>query len=1714
MKTKYILLVIFLIGLEIICNAKIIAKDNNPFSKNNFFIENKGQWNHTVRYLLQTNNYNAWITDFGIVYDYFEFFNDTVDNTVGKKGDVIIMKFESSFSEKSIFETKDELITKYNYFIGDDESKWAANVALFKEVTVKNIYDGIDVRYYVDENNGNNLRYDFELQPFANPNDIKYSFVGAEKIAVNQNGELEIHTKNKTFKHTNLLAYQLDENNNQKIIFSEFVVSEISNMQIGRMQYAPTSIQLCDRRGVLHTPIDTNTPNDAKQSFVAFNLGAYDKSKKLVIDPLIYSVLLGSVEAEFGYGIATDSAGCAYVVGEVFSPKFPTTSGSYSTNHNNGYNVVINSDAFVSKIDKTGKQIIFSTFLGGTKRDIARYIRVDDDFNIYVVGETNSVDTILPHRAFPRLSSNSTLATLKDGWNTFVTKLSPMGNQLKFSMLLGGDYNDNSGGLELIKNNAGVATDVVVAVAYSKNVTGSISDCYIAVIDSAGSQIKYEKFIGGNSSDIPKSLTVDTEKNIYVAGNTSSANFPVSTNAFQKNLKGANDIFVTKLDSTLSEIIFSTFFGGTKNDIVSCISIDSDNKVYITGHTFSADFPMTPNAYKSGTLKADSANIFVTKFNQNGSGLEYSATITSEKQNFSTGIVVDKNKNAHITGYTTSTDFPTTWDAFFTEYSQFGDAIYSVFDSTGSELIFSSFIGGSQYEYAHGLALDKISSAYICGATTSQRNFPYSQIFSDLVIRLDTVVTVSDSIWVIDTIFYNPITNKYDTIGWYEPTKYDTSFVNRNVPNLGSYDIFVFKASYKPYPGELVTNINAFGTMFCLGDVLDITLETPHGFYYPDNIFRIQISDADGNFSPNSTVIGSLRADKGGIIRIIFPASLVPSNKYRIRAISTNPRSIGEDNGIDLDISPPRIVLDSNNIPKSFCSGEQIQVSFSTNPCFNTNNNFILQLSDTAGSFANPIILATVANNQNTFTVNISDTIKLSKNYKIRVVSTSPQIISNALNIAIVVPAISFDSIDFSSILSLCADDIFDFEFNATNCFFANNIFYLILSDSSGNFSNSAFSNSDTVGNITSGGSFYNLIIEGKISKNILFSENYKMKIVSTNPKIEAILGLNFVIGKPYISTENLDGISLCKDLETTLLLNTNNCFDDENVFEFLIKIGNDFVKIGETKPNEKNIPLKIPNNFLYDTATAIVKSTLPETQTNEFKIKIALPEVEIISHQPIELCKNDNFTIHYLTNGCFKDTVNITVELSKNDTSFSNPTVIGIGKIFNNSGTVSNTVNAKLPDEIDEYAKYFIRFVSATNDFQPKIFQLNINPTSIAISTDISSLQVLCSGVSIHIDFEAKGCFALGNIFILQFGKNGDFSNPLNVDTCRNDERKFRFYLPDNLGADFYKIRIISENPYTVSDTSDVELRYNQPEASLTASGDIIVCHDQLFTFSYISNNCFDIDNIFYLEISDETGNFANSTILDFSYNLLEGEFNIFIPDHFEWSDDYKLRIRSTSPARYFVQNQIKFVFGLSEILTGNLHRLYFARNDTLFVPFDANCFEKDGQVFVVQLSDPFGTFINILEIGSQIGWGEDGKIFARIPLQASDGKRYRIRVVSKNPEVIGKDNGKDITIFGMITGVEDTENSDTKYSEIEVFPNPFNEKLFVNFPQKNIVKNTTITITNLLGIVRKQLTVRNSEQIEINTTDLENGVYFVTMEHQNQKLNLLMIKMKVNDF
>jgi hypothetical protein len=214
-------------------------------------------------------------------------------------------------------------------------------------------------------------------------------------------------------------------------------------------------------------------------------------------------------------------------------------------------------------------------------------------------------------------------------------------------------------------------------------------------------------------------------------------------------------------------------------------------------------------------------------------------------------------------------------------------------------------------------------------------------------------------------------------------------------------------------------------------------------------------------------------------------------------------------------------------------------------------------------------------------------------------------------------------------------------------------------------------------------------------------------------------------------------------------------------------------------------------------------------------------------------------------------------------------------------------------------------------------------------------------------------------------------------------------------------------------------------------------------------------------------------------------------------------LRIRSSSPLDTFVQSEINFSVGTPEILTGNL-RVRLSRNDSVNVPFNTNCLNMKDRVFVVQLSDPIGNFHNILKIGTQTGWGERGTIFARIPLQASDGYGYRIRVVSEELGIIGSDNGKDIIIYGEITN-----NIDDGVQTYFIFPNPFDVQIHIKVSEEFFDEIVRISIYDLLGQLRINHSINEFGQaISVATNDLEDGTYLVVIETNSQRISTLMIK------
>ena len=236
------------------------------------------------------------------------------------------------------------------------------------------------------------------------------------------------------------------------------------------------------------------------------------------------------------------------------------------------------------------------------------------------------------------------------------------------------------------------------------------NDVFVAKINSAGSALSYSTYLGGGGNDYAKGIAVDGSGNAYVTGYTASTNFPIK-NPLQSSNAGSNDAFIAKINSAGSALTYSTYLGGSSYEYGLGIAIDSSGNAYITGPTYSTNFPiMNPlQASNGGEMDA-----FVSKINSAGSALTYSTYLGGSSNDFAEGIAVDRNGNSYVTGYTISNDFPTKNPIQASKNGPF-DAFVTKINSAGSALDYSTFLGGSGDCFAHGIAVDSRGNAFVTG---------------------------------------------------------------------------------------------------------------------------------------------------------------------------------------------------------------------------------------------------------------------------------------------------------------------------------------------------------------------------------------------------------------------------------------------------------------------------------------------------------------------------------------------------------------------------------------------------------------------------------------------------------------------------------------------------------------------------------------------------------------------------------------------------------------------------------------------------------------------------------------------------------------------------------------------------------------------------------------------------------------------------------------
>jgi Beta-propeller repeat len=459
---------------------------------------------------------------------------------------------------------------------------------------------------------------------------------------------------------------------------------------------------------------------------------------------LEYSTYLGGKGVSEAKAIAVDSSGSIYVTGTTDSPDFPIKDAAQTS-------LRTRVASFVTKLDSTGR-LVYSTYLNGCE---AGSIAVDASGNAYVAGHAEPTIFETTEGAFQISRPNPA---------GFVLKLNASGNKILYSTFLGGSSGEDEVKHIVVDHKEQVyATGVtgsedfpITKTAFQHEYKGSkllvdhSPESFVAKLNAAGSALSYSTFLGGSSSDDATSIAIDQEGNCYITGDTLSYDFPTTAGALQSKLGDEwRDVFVTKLNAEGSRLIYSTYLGGDFIDTAWGIAVNKAGEAFITGQTFSDDFPTTPNAafQSTGILKdVREAKGFVAKLNRQGSALVYSSLLGKANGTGGNGIVVDSLDNAYVAGSTSSWKFPTTKDAFqrtlhgglgqfrlgdlglrnLDESGPPGNAFVCVISPLGDKLIYSTYIGGWGDDGADDLAVDNSGNIYITGVARSL-GFPTSK---------------------------------------------------------------------------------------------------------------------------------------------------------------------------------------------------------------------------------------------------------------------------------------------------------------------------------------------------------------------------------------------------------------------------------------------------------------------------------------------------------------------------------------------------------------------------------------------------------------------------------------------------------------------------------------------------------------------------------------------------------------------------------------------------------------------------------------------------------------------------------------------------------------------------------------------------------------------------------------------------------------------------
>ncbi len=732
------------------------------------FEPNRGQTDSRVRFLAHAGGSTIFLTERGIVLVSARLTTPSSSLTPSVRS--LGRSVPATHSRESILQLLPVGASTHARIVGSDrlpgivnyitEHVSHTNIPTYADLRYVNIYPGIDLALH---GAASGLEYDWILKPGADAAKIALRIRGASSLRLDTGGNLMMRTALGTMVQERPVLYQLRAGSRRSVA--------------GGFRLSGSTVRLW--------------------------VGGFDHHLPLIVDPtttLLYSTYVGGSSLDEGYGIAVDSSGDSYITGITFSSNFPICpdnggAASYCASHTGSpvqATFTASTDAFVTELNPSGTEFLYSTYLGASYDNEAYAIAVDASGDAYVTGLTDSPNFPLcpdnggtasycaSHTGRPVQSSLSA-----GSYDAFIAKLNPTGTKLIYSTFLGGSDLDVGQGIAVDtwgdayvtgiteSSNFPICPDDGGSASYCASHTGSpvqatpggSGDAFVTELNPGGTQLFYSTYLGGSGPDVGKGIAVDGSGDAYVAGSTAgtfpicpddggSANYCASHtgSAPQSTFGGGSgDAFVAKLNSTGTQLLYSTYLGGNGQEGAAGIAVDGSGNAYVTGTTNSTNFPICPDSGGSADYCAShigapvqsgygggSFDVFITKINSGGSQLLYSTYLGGNDQDYGQGIAVDSSGDAYVTGVTSSSNFPICPDNGGTAsycashtgspvQSSFNggeyDAFVAALNPTGTTFFYSTYLGGSSLDEGDGVAVDSSGDAYVTGVTSSS-NFP------------------------------------------------------------------------------------------------------------------------------------------------------------------------------------------------------------------------------------------------------------------------------------------------------------------------------------------------------------------------------------------------------------------------------------------------------------------------------------------------------------------------------------------------------------------------------------------------------------------------------------------------------------------------------------------------------------------------------------------------------------------------------------------------------------------------------------------------------------------------------------------------------------------------------------------------------------------------------------------------------------------------------